>query len=145
MEMAKVLVVDDNALVRSCVGEALEDLGHTLYSAWKPEQAIGMLYEYKPDTIVSDLHLEGNGDAKGLLVIAHAFQANPYVKAVLITASENDPILNDYPGLTLLSKPFGYKKIKDTLKAAKESEFIMRPPQGVILPTAEQIAVLSAA
>ncbi len=60
-EMAKILVVDDQALLSAQVGKALKG-NYAVLGAMSAEEGLGLAVTERPDLIVLDVHLpDGNG------------------------------------------------------------------------------------
>ena len=53
--MASVLVVEDEAFTALALVDELADLGHTVRDAMDGEAAIGVLDEFTPDILITDL------------------------------------------------------------------------------------------
>jgi len=56
---AKVLIVDDSALARRTVRQALEELGHTVLEASDGAQALERYYINKPELVILDMVMNG--------------------------------------------------------------------------------------
>ena len=56
---AKVLIVDDSALARRTVRQALEELGHTVEEASDGAQALERYYINKPELVILDMVMNG--------------------------------------------------------------------------------------
>ena len=101
---AMVLLVEDDALVRECLREVLDELGGWVSDAASVAEALEqMAAEGVPDVLVADLQL-GPGPS-GLALIAAARRQWPGVRAVLISGTDmEEPALD--PGDRFLRKPF---------------------------------------
>jgi len=55
----KVLIVDDSALARRTVRQALEELGHTVEEASDGAQALERYYINKPELVILDMVMNG--------------------------------------------------------------------------------------
>lgn len=59
----RVLLVDDDEMIRDCVTAYLEDEGFTVYGAAAAEEALEMLASIDPAVCISDMRLPGiNGE-----------------------------------------------------------------------------------
>jgi CheY-like chemotaxis protein len=56
---AKILVVDDEAVIRALERHVLEELGHEVIEAENAEQAIQLAREHRPDLILLDIMMSG--------------------------------------------------------------------------------------
>ncbi len=57
--MARILLVDDDADIRSVFRDKLEDLGHKLDEAESAEVALGKIKKFNPALVITDLRMEG--------------------------------------------------------------------------------------
>ncbi len=119
---AMVLLVEDDALVRACLREVLDELGDQVSDAASAAEALErMVAEGMPDVLVTDLQLGPGLD--GLALIAAARQRWPGVRAVLISGTDiEEPVLD--PGDRFLRKPFDV----DTLAHTMAELIGSRPP-----------------
>ncbi len=101
---ATVLLVEDDALVRGCLREVLDELGGWVSDAASAAEAMERIAaEGVPDVLVTNLQLGPGPD--GLALIAAARQRWPGVRAVLISGTDMaEPVLD--PGDCFLRKPF---------------------------------------
>lgn len=82
--MTRVLVVDDSRLMRSVVGDALEDAGYEVETAVDGDDAVETVATFDPDVVTMDLEMPGTDGSEAverimstnptsiLLVSAHA-------------------------------------------------------------------------
>lgn len=80
---AKVLVVDDSALARRTVRQALEEMGHTVEEARDGAEALERYFLNQHDLVVLDMVMEG---MYGLEVLMKIKQLNPDVRVIVVTA-----------------------------------------------------------
>ena len=83
--MARILVVDDEAVVRDIVVEVLKQEGHEVYAAEGPSSATELIKENAPDLIVSDIWMDGTDG----LAFLHTIRTNARTRTIpliLITA-----------------------------------------------------------
>jgi CheY-like chemotaxis protein len=64
--MAKILVVDDNRLIRMLLARALTDGGHVVYEAEDGGRAMMEVVDRRPDLVVTDFYMPGI-DGAGLV------------------------------------------------------------------------------
>jgi CheY-like chemotaxis protein len=81
---AKVLLVDDDKVVLSTVGEVLESRGFEVVQAGSVPEALKLITSQGFDVLVSDLHMPLAGD--GLTVVSAMRHANPKAHTFLLTA-----------------------------------------------------------
>lgn len=80
---AKVLIVDDSALARRTVRQALEELGHTVEEASDGAQALERYYISKPELVILDMVMSG---MYGLEVLAKLREMDPAARVIVATA-----------------------------------------------------------
>jgi DNA-binding NtrC family response regulator len=118
MSHRRVLVVDDEARLRSTLTEFLEDRGYQVSSAPDSRSALELTSILSPDVILLDFDMPRvNGfDA----ILALQFTA-PDAKIIVITGS-TIPDLRDRMlmrgAFDFLSKPLDYAALADTLETA---------------------------
>jgi PAS domain S-box-containing protein len=113
-----VLVVDDDDLVRSSLQALLGVLGHRTTALASGEEALQRLHAGEPaDVVVLDLNMPGLGGA-GTLPRLCALR--PGLPVLLATGRADQTALDlveAYPGVTLLSKPFTMRALERQLAA----------------------------
>ncbi len=102
--MVDVLLVEDDALVRECLGEVLGDAGWRVTEAAGAAVALNLMTTYgMPGVLVTDMVL--GGGMSGLALIAAARLHWPGVRAVLVSGTDMaEPALD--LGDRFLRKPF---------------------------------------
>jgi CheY-like chemotaxis protein len=84
MADTRVLVVDDDEVVRVSLSLLLEQSGFTVTSACDVSQALKYISSEKFDVLLTDLHMPGAGD--GLTVVSAMRHSNPKAVALLLSA-----------------------------------------------------------
>ncbi len=112
----KILLVDDEVLVRSGTAMMLDELGHDVIEASSGKQALEILADHPHfDLVVTDYRMP---DMDGLELISAARNVVPVLKTVLMTGYESDdPRFADLQAATL-SKPFGLDDLEAALRQA---------------------------
>jgi CheY-like chemotaxis protein len=109
-----VLLVDDNAGLRSGLAMALEDLGIHTEQAERGDEAIQLVHEVKFDLLVLDLNLP---DMTGVNVYSHV--ADEHLRCIFMTAEASEELIEQalrlHP-LRLLRKPFEVKLFRDLVR-----------------------------
>lgn len=117
----KVLVVDDEELVKDVTGKMLTSLGYNVEFASEGETAIKMYEQQmtqgsKYDLVIMDLTIPGGMGGKD--AIRKLNQLDPDVLAIVSSGYANDPIMANYRDhgfSAVLSKPFNIEDLSKTL------------------------------
>ncbi len=111
MGWSRVLLVDDEYLVRYSIEKALEQQGLAVDTAASAEEALSQLETVPYDLCFLDLRLPGMG---GLDAIKAIKSRQPSIKVLVITASslsrEESAILESYAA-GLIEKPFDLRRV----------------------------------
>ena len=109
----KVLLVDDEMLVRSGTAMMLDELGHDVTEAVSGQKALQILADNPHfDVIITDYRMP---DMDGMELISAARDYIPHMKAVLMTGYHaDDPRFADLHAGSL-SKPFGLEELEIAL------------------------------
>ena len=84
MVIAKILLVDDDDLVRLTLGRVLEQNNFCVTTAGTVKDALKLISTENYDVLLSDLHMPGAGD--GLTVVSAMRHANPRAVTLLLSA-----------------------------------------------------------
>ena len=118
MEKLKVLIADDEALIRLDVREMLTEAGHTVVAEAKNgDDAIKFVRELKPDFVIMDVKMPGSDGINASKVIVDE-QLAP---VLLLTAySQNDIVskANDAGVLAYLVKPVREEQLFPAMEIA---------------------------
>ena len=90
--MGKVLVVDDEASIRSLISDFLKLKGHTVYTASNVVEALGQARKYQPEVALLDIMLPG---VHGVEILRQLKKLNPDIKAIMVTAVDDDRIARE--------------------------------------------------
>jgi len=111
--MKKILLVDDEDLVRNYVRRALSSRGWEVVEAVNGVAALEALRAGEFDAMICDLKMP---DLRGEEVIKEAAASRPGMKIIVITGSVSDVSSLVEPGIAasgFLLKPFGIDEIRD--------------------------------
>lgn len=110
----KILLVDDELLVRSGTAMMLDELGHDVTEAASGKQALEILSEQPHfDLAITDYRMP---DMDGMELISKARHLIPALKAVLMTGYDaDDPRFAELEAGSL-SKPFGLDDLEAALR-----------------------------
>jgi two-component system, NarL family, capsular synthesis sensor histidine kinase RcsC len=111
----KILLVDDNAVVRDMLVDLVGSLGYAADAASGGAEALALFDQNRYDIVLTDLLMPG---MSGWEVLAAVRQRNPRVPVVIITGTA--PTADDpraaQAGVTVLRKPVDVKALDDTIK-----------------------------
>jgi len=85
---AKILIVDDEAIVRESLRDWLNDVGHQVFTAEDGHQALEILERQKPGIVIADLVMPG---MDGIELMKRAKDILPDVEVIIITAYGSIP------------------------------------------------------
>ena len=114
--MARVLVVEDDAAIRTALRRGLEDAGHAVLCAEVGLTGLEQVLADRPDVVLLDLGLP---DVSGLTLVS-MIRAASAVPIIVITAQDDDPTMvqaldsgaDDY-----VVKPFGIEHVAARIRA----------------------------
>jgi PAS domain S-box-containing protein len=115
---ARVLLVDDDAMVRFTTADMLGYLGHTVTEAGDATEALRLLSEHAFDVIVTDISLP---DLSGDELAMRALALQPGLRVIFATGYDALPEDSNHQALAgamLLRKPYNKERIEDAMNAA---------------------------
>ena len=113
----RLLLVDDEELVRVGTGEMLRELGHEVVEASDGQQALDLLVDKSFDVVVTDYKMPRMDGAQ----LAERIRAvQPGLPILLITGYTGST--DDSPGLPRLAKPFSQADLAEALGAVVDPE-----------------------
>jgi two-component system, sensor histidine kinase SagS len=120
LEGRRVLVADDEELIRQTIQDVLASRGMTVDLAHDGTEAIALLEKGRYDLVISDIKMPG---ATGYDVFARAKALCPDTKVILITGFGYDPnhsiVRANQEGLSaVVFKPFKVKQLLDECRTA---------------------------
>lgn len=118
--MANIMIADDSDAIRLVLKDILSIGDHVVVAeATNGEEAIDLFFKKIPDLLLLDLAMPKKD---GLTVLKEIMEKNPLAKIVLITASDDQKIINqclEIGASSCISKPFDFnsvlKQINDVL------------------------------
>jgi len=84
----KILVVDDEAIVRESLRDWLSDVGHQVLTAENGPQALEIIQKEKPGIAIADLVMPG---MDGIELLKRAKEISPGIEVIIITAYSSIP------------------------------------------------------
>jgi CheY-like chemotaxis protein len=109
---ATILIVDDEPEIRELVGEFLGRRGYRIATASNGEEALALVAKEPPDLILLDIYMPG---INGIEVLRRLARSHPSVGVIMLTASQEEPLLQealDLGALDVLSKPVDLKQLE---------------------------------
>ncbi|MCG2725553.1 MAG: response regulator [Elusimicrobia bacterium] len=114
----KVMIVEDNFLMRLTIKEFLIELGHEVISETvNAEAALKAFVELEPEAVFLDLILPGKS---GLEILDDIRKINKDAKIIIVTAIEQEEIdkkLSNKGVDAVICKPFSYEDFKKIVKS----------------------------
>jgi len=110
--MANIIIADDSDAIRLVLKDILAIGKHTVVAeAVNGEEAVDLFFKLSPDLLLLDLAMPKKD---GLTVLTEILGKIPQAKIVLITASDDQKIINQCLRLgasSYISKPFNFKNV----------------------------------
>ena len=117
----KVLIADDDHLIRAQLSDLLEEMGHTVVAASNGAEAVVLCGREKPDAVIVDFLMPKLSGLDALLAMRQGGRKLP---AVLLTAISDATVRGiegaDAPD-AILGKPFNRKTVEKALARALRS------------------------
>lgn len=85
---AKILVVDDEAIIRESLRDWLSDVGHQVLTAENGPQALEIIRKEEPGIVIADLVMPGTD---GIELMKNAKEISPNIEVIIITAYGSIP------------------------------------------------------
>jgi len=119
-----LLVVDDDAVVREALVEALADAGYEVRAAEDGVRALALLAERAPDVMLSDVRMPGMDG----LILARAIKTDPRIShahLIMMTSMDRRDDMENFRECGVgayLSKPMKQKALLDALEEVLASQ-----------------------
>jgi CheY-like chemotaxis protein len=102
--MAKILAVEDEALVRILIVETLSDVGHTVLEAPDGEAALAIVKATPDlDLIVTDVRMP---KMDGFALAVNAHKLRPDLSVLFMTGYSGTDVPPELPAVKVMQKPF---------------------------------------
>ena len=133
MGRGRILVMDDEEVVREVLGKMLQRLGYEPHFAIDGSEAIGMFTRAKDsgagfDLVILDLTIRGG--LGGEKVMQELLKIDPQVKAIVSSGYCDDPIMAEFAkhGFRgVIAKPYRISELSKILKQAQEDTLTREP------------------
>jgi CheY-like chemotaxis protein len=112
---AKILVVDDNSVVRDVVSLMLSLLGHEVSSADSGENGLSIFLENIFDIVLSDYEMPG---MDGVALACSVKRSAPRTQVVIMTGAGREAVFSRKSTAVdqVISKPFTLAEIDETIQ-----------------------------
>ena len=118
--MARILVVDDEAVVRTLIEEILADAGHDVVGVGSGAECLDRLDDDSLEIVVSDILMP---DLSGLELLDEVRERRPSLPVVLVTGGGTQAIFTQAlsgGANGLVMKPFSHAELQDVVATALE-------------------------
>jgi two-component system response regulator AtoC len=88
MKKVKVLIVDDEAIIRDALSDWLKDIGYQVFTAENGHKALEVIEKEKPGIMIADLVMPG---MDGIELMKRAKAQQPNIEVIIITAYASIP------------------------------------------------------
>ena len=119
--MARILVIDDEDMVRRVVCRTLQTAGHEVDCACDGDEGLRMLAEGEYDLVVTDLIMPNK---EGIETIAEIRKTRPNIPVIAMSGYWGAPYLEaagKLGAVKLLCKPFERQELLDSVREALNS------------------------
>ena len=126
MSETRILVVDDEHLIRWTLQKSLEKAGYGVILAEMGEEALQKIREEAPDMALLDINLPG---MDGFEVLEKALQIDQSIIPIMITAFEDvDCVVKamKFGAFDYIAKPFDFNKVQLSINKALETHRLKR-------------------
>ena len=116
MEQRTVLVIDDDAAIRSLIAELLDEAGYAVLEADCGRQALRLADEHVPDVVLVDHRLP---DMSGLDVLERLRMrpASRHIPVIVVSGAAHQLAGRDHGADRILSKPFDIAELVEQVNA----------------------------
>jgi DNA-binding NtrC family response regulator len=121
MALDRILIVDDEDLIRWSLQQKLSNWGYRAFDAADGETAIALVEKESPDVVLLDIHLP---DKNGLEVLEAVRESNPRMIVIIMTAYgvlEDAVTALRLGAYDFVSKPLNFEELRATIANALEA------------------------
>ncbi len=115
-----ILIIDDEAGIRTVLALALADAGYTVYTAERARDGLELFRKHHPDVVLTDLVMPGRGGCETLRVVKEESPDTPVILLTGLGEKELRAICSDYPDLSVVSKPIDEAALEAALRLAED-------------------------
>lgn len=123
----KILIVDDEPMIREIFREAFEAAGFVVHEAQNGREAFSSIISEQYDCVLSDVRMPG-GDGMELAKNIHQIPGRK-PKVFLVTGFSDGNIQQalDWGVQEIFDKPFDFKKVLDCIRQSVEEPHVHSP------------------
>jgi len=114
--VSRVLVVDDEPLIRFATVEALEDAGFEVLEAGNADEALVLLQKNDVDAVFTDVNMPGTTDGLGLMAQVRA--RSPQTRVIVTSGHVRLGAFDLASGVSFIPKPYTHDAIVGMLKSS---------------------------
>ncbi len=118
--MTRILVIDDEEMVRDMLRQTLEYAGYEVLEASEGEIGLRLFYSHRPALVITDILMPGR---EGIETIRELRKKAPEAKIIAISGggrvSKQDflPVAQSFGAVKTLAKPFERHELLDAVRA----------------------------
>ena len=113
----KVLLIDDDELIRKATRMLVEVVGHAVTLASSGEEALALIGQgFRPDVVILDMNMPGLGGKGTLPLLRDVCPQVPILVATGRVDQETLELVDAHPFLTLMAKPFTFEVLQGHLE-----------------------------
>jgi len=127
-----ILVVEDEAAMRKCLGPAVQTTGFRFVGAMTLAEAQRLLTEHRPDAILLDLGLP-DGDGLTLVKNMRTWSTSPVIVLSARDREDDKVMALDAGADDYLTKPFGVSELMARIRVALRHARAQRTPDDPVL------------
>ena len=114
MKKLRVMIVEDDIIIASLLGELIESLGHDVCAIESSESgAVASARRLKPELMIVDAHLR---DGSGIGAV-ESITARDHVPHIFVTGDAKS-VRRLKPGATVIQKPYFEHDLVDAIESA---------------------------
>src|SRR6202171_5724497 len=117
--MARILIVDDDEAIRRLLRLNLADL-YEVFDTGKPEEALALALEHKPDAVLLDLRMPGYSGFE-LCKTLTSFSATQLIPVFVISGeggAKTKEFCRELGAAAYFEKPVNFESLRETLAQA---------------------------
>jgi DNA-binding response OmpR family regulator len=119
----KILVIDDDPLIRQSVELFLCAEGYEVHEASAGDEALGLLDKFRFDLVLSDVH---SPRLKGIDLLSHVRSTSPAVPLIIMTVNYygNLSATSDR-GVVCISKPISFADLRSKIRELIQADVML--------------------